>query len=56
MMEFENIEYLIALVALPLLALLFWYAIAKRKKNLQKIGDPQIVSSLMKGPQQCQLA
>lgn len=49
MMEFENIEYLIALVALPLLVLWFWRAVVQRKKNLQKIGDPQIVSSLLKG-------
>lgn len=46
--RFEHIEFLFALAALPLLVLLFIWTVQWKKKTRQKIGDAQLVASLVK--------
>ena len=47
MFRFENPIYLYLLVLIPLLALIRFYAISKRRKRLKKFGDPELLKSLM---------
>lgn len=47
MFRFEEPAYLYLLLALPLLALLYVYSNYKRKRNLQKFGDPTLLIQLM---------
>ena len=44
--HFEHIEYLIALVAVPLFILLFLYLLRWKKSIEKKIGDPKLVKHL----------
>lgn len=47
MFRFENPIYLYLLVLIPILALIRFYAIGKRRKRLKKFGDPELLKSLM---------
>ena len=47
MFRFENPIYLYLLVLIPILALIRFYAISKRRKRLKKFGDPELLKSLM---------
>ena len=47
MFRFENPIYLYLLVLIPILALIRFYAIGKRRKRLRKVGDPELLKSLM---------
>ena len=44
--HFEHIEYLIALAAIPLPAVLFWLVIYWKKRTATRIGDQQLVHAL----------
>jgi Ca-activated chloride channel family protein len=44
--HFEHTEYLLALAAIPLLAVLFWLVTRWKKKTIKKIGDPKLVHTL----------
>ena len=46
MIHFQYIEYLIALAALPLMALFYILAVNWKKKTAKKIGDPALVKEL----------
>ncbi|MBN8855439.1 MAG: hypothetical protein BGO55_27505 [Sphingobacteriales bacterium 50-39] len=48
MLKWQHIEYLFGLVALPLLALLFYVLISWKKKTRTRIGDPVLVGQLVK--------
>ena len=48
MFQFEHIEYLLALAAVPLLILLYFFAIKQKKKTIQKIGNEALVKQLTK--------
>jgi tetratricopeptide (TPR) repeat protein len=48
MFQFEHIEYLLALAAVPLLILLYLFAIKQKKKTIKKIGDEALVKQLTK--------
>ena len=45
--HFEHIEYLLALVALPLLVLLFIYVLRWKKSVASRIGSPKLVKQLI---------
>ncbi|MFZ1528880.1 MAG: VWA domain-containing protein [Ferruginibacter sp.] len=47
MPEFQYTYLLYALVLLPVMALLFFFALAKKKKAIKKIGDPALVQQLL---------
>ena len=47
MFRFEHTEYLMLLLIIPVLAALFLFHFFKRKRDLKKIGDPQLISTLM---------
>ena len=44
--RFEHIEYLLALIAIPLFILLFLYLLRWKKSIAKKIGDPKLVNHL----------
>jgi Ca-activated chloride channel family protein len=46
LIQFQHIEYLIGLVALPLMIGLYIFVIRWKKKTINKIGDPELVSQL----------
>ena len=46
LLQFEHIEYLFALAAIPLFVLLFLYLLKWKKSVSKKIGDPKFVSHL----------
>lgn len=46
--QFQHPEFIIALLALPFVALLFWYVIRWKSNVTQKIGDERLVSELIK--------
>jgi len=46
LIQFQHIEYLIGLVALPLMIGLYIFVIRWKKKTIDKIGDPELVSQL----------
>ena len=46
MLHFQYIEYLIALVALPVILLFYFMIIKWKKSTTQKIGDPSLVKEL----------
>ncbi len=48
MLRFQHIEYLLALAAIPLLALLYFFALRWKKKTIKKIGDERLVKELVK--------
>ncbi len=47
MFRFEHKEYLMLLLIIPVLAAIFLFQFFKRKRDLRKIGDPQLISTLM---------
>ena len=47
MFRFENPIYLYALIAVPLLAILFYYSNYRRWKRIKKYGDPALLRELM---------
>ena len=47
MFRFGNIEYLFFLIAIPILLVLLIYIIYKKKKDLNRFGDKDIISQLM---------
>ena len=46
-MRFANPEYLYLLILLPVMIMLFVYSNYRRKKNLNRYGDPQLLKMLM---------
>ncbi len=48
MFRFQHIEYLIALAAIPLLALLYFFVLDWKKKTIRKIGDERLVKEMIK--------
>jgi len=48
MVQFQYILLLGALVLVPVIFAMYLYARSKKKKAIQKIGDPQLVAQLMK--------
>ncbi len=49
MIKFAYIEVLYALAALPLLAVLFWWALRARRRSLDRFGNPELLAQLMPG-------
>ena len=47
MFRFETPIYLYLLVLIPILALIRFYVISKRRKKLKKFGDPELLKALM---------
>ena len=47
MFRFEHKEYLMLLLIIPVMAAIFLFQFFKRKRDLRKIGDPQLISTLM---------
>ena len=47
MFRFENPLYLYFLIAIPVLALLFYYSEYRRRKRIRKYGDPALLKELM---------
>jgi Ca-activated chloride channel family protein len=48
MFHFQHIEYLWILAVVPLMILLYFFAIKQKKKTIQKIGDENLVKQLTK--------
>jgi tetratricopeptide (TPR) repeat protein len=48
MIHFQHIEYLLALAVVPVMILLYIFVISSKKKTIKKIGDPALVSQLIK--------
>ena len=48
MLQFQNILLLAALALVPIICAMYFYARAKKKKAINKIGDPLLVGQLMK--------
>lgn len=48
MLQFQHILLLGALILVPVIAGMYFYARAKKKKAIKNIGDPQLVGQLMK--------
>ncbi len=46
-MRFANPEYLYLLLLLPVIALLFFYSIYRRNKDIRSYGDPQLLKILI---------
>src|SRR3954447_24915404 len=49
MYQFEHIEYLLSLAAIPVMLLLFFLLLRWKKKAIKKIGDVHLVKHLIKG-------
>ena len=49
MFRFEDPAYLYLLILIPLLVLVRMYGLAKRKRQLRKFGDPDLLENLMPG-------
>lgn len=47
MLRFQHSSYLLALAAIPLLVILYYFVIAWKKKTMKKIGDERLVKELM---------
>ena len=48
MLDFQNIEYLIVLAAIPLLLILYFFVLYWKKKTIKKIGDANLVKEMIK--------
>ena len=48
MYKFQHNEYLLALAAIPILLLLYFFALRWKKKTIKKIGDEQLVKEMIK--------
>ncbi|MFZ4056527.1 MAG: BatA domain-containing protein, partial [Ferruginibacter sp.] len=49
MIQFEHIEYLLALAFVPVMVVLYVISVRWKKKTQQKIGDPALVAQLIQG-------
>ena len=47
MLQFQHINYLLALLAIPLIVALYLLALRWKKKTIKKIGDEQLVKQLI---------
>ena len=47
MFRFQEPAYLYLLLLLPILAILFFYSIYKRRKAIKEFGDPDLIADLM---------
>ena len=47
MFQFQYIEFLLLLIIIPVMIALFYYAKAKKRTALRKIGDPELVQQLI---------
>ena len=47
MFQFQYIEFLLLLIIIPVMIALFYYAKAKKRTALKKIGDPELVQQLI---------
>ncbi len=47
MPQFQYIFLLILFLLIPLMGLLYWLALRKKKRSIKKIGDPELVAQLM---------
>jgi Ca-activated chloride channel family protein len=47
MFRFGNVEYLYFLIAIPVLLALLWYFIYRKRKDLNRFGDKEIIGQLM---------
>ena len=47
MFRFEEPAYLYLLLLLPLLAAFYLYSNYRRRKNIRKFGDPELMAQLM---------
>jgi tetratricopeptide (TPR) repeat protein len=47
LLQFQHIEYLIGLVAVPLMGLLYFFVIRWKRRTTKKIGDPALVAQLI---------
>ena len=45
---FQNIEYLIALAAIPLMLILYFFVLNWKKRTIKKIGDANLVKEMIK--------
>jgi len=48
MYKFQHIEYLLALAAIPVLVLLYFFVLRWKKKTIKKIGDERLVKEMIK--------
>ncbi len=48
MIQFQHIEYLLALTAIPLIVGLYFYLLRWKKSTIKKIGDQQLVNQLIR--------
>jgi Ca-activated chloride channel family protein len=48
MLKFQHTEYLLALAAVPLLALLYFFVLRWKKQTIKKIGDERLVKEMIK--------
>ena len=48
MLQFQHIEYLLALALVPLMIMLYYFVIRYKKKTITKIGDEALVNQLIK--------
>jgi len=48
MIQFQHIEYLFGLLAIPLMIALYFLVIRWKKKTIKKIGDPALVNQLIR--------
>ena len=48
MFRFQHIEYFIALAAIPLLGLLYFFVLNWKKRTIKKIGDERLVKEMIK--------
>lgn len=47
MFRFANPEYLYLLILVPLIVVLYFYALYKSRKKIKRLGDPELISQLM---------
>ena len=48
MYKFQHNEYLLALAAIPILLLLYFFVLRWKKKTIKKIGDERLVKEMIK--------
>jgi tetratricopeptide (TPR) repeat protein/uncharacterized protein YegL len=48
MIQFQHIEYLLGLLAVPLMLVLYFLVIRWKQKTIKKIGDPALVNQLIR--------
>jgi tetratricopeptide (TPR) repeat protein/uncharacterized protein YegL len=48
MFSFQHIEYLLVLAAIPLLLILYFFVLNRKKRTIKKIGDANLVKEMIK--------